>query len=132
MQYDEFIRRVQVEGELDDGEAAEQAAEAVLATLGECIYRTEEAHLAAQLPRGIAQFLNARQSPEMTRNDTDRLSLEQFYNRVAARTNSRYPHAVKLSRAVAEVLMDAVSVGEIADIKRELPQEFGELFNRDI
>jgi uncharacterized protein (DUF2267 family) len=131
MQYDEFIQRVQIEGEINDSEEALRATEAVLGTLGEFIYRTEQAQLAAQLPRGIREFLTSRPA-EQSKDEVPRLSLEQFYNRVGARMNARYPHAVKAAHAVTEVLMDAVSRGEIEDIKRELPQDFGKLFDRGI
>lgn len=130
MQYDEFIQRVQIEGEIESRDEALEATEAVLSTLGECIYQTEVADLAAQLPRGIGDFLTARQPPERSKGDVQHYSLEEFYNRVSARTNSRYPQAVKLARAVTEVLMDAVSGGQIEDIKRELPEGFGDLFKR--
>jgi uncharacterized protein (DUF2267 family) len=131
MQYDEFIERVQIEGGIDSSEEARQATEAVLETLAECIYRTEQAHLAAQLPRGIKEFLMTK-SIETSRGEVQHLSLEQFYNRVGARTNSRYPHAVKLAKAVTEVLMDAVSTGEIDEIRRDLPGDFGKLFERAV
>jgi uncharacterized protein (DUF2267 family) len=131
MQYDEFIQRVQMEGGIEESDEAVKATEAFLGTLGECIYRTEEAQLAAQLPRDIAQFLTTHKGPETNRAAMQEISLEEFYQRVAARTNSRYPQAVKMSHAVAEVLMDAVSSGEMNDIKRELPAEFGKLFSRE-
>jgi uncharacterized protein (DUF2267 family) len=132
MQYDEFIQRVQIEGGIDSSEEALRATEVVLATLGEYLYRTEQSQLAAQLPRGIREFLGARESPEHMRGDVQRSSLEEFYNRVSARADTRYPHGVKLARAVTEVLMDAVSAGEIEEIKQELPKEFGVLFDRGI
>lgn len=131
MQYDEFIQRVQIEGGIDDGDEALRATQAVLGTLGECIYRTEQSHLAAQLPHGIREFL-ASKPHETNRGNVDQVSLEDFYERVGARMNARFPHAVKMTHAVTEVLMDAVSAGEIADIKRELPNDFGKLFERGV
>ena len=132
MQYDEFIQRVQIEGGIDRKEEALRATEAVLSTLGECLYRTEESQLAAQLPHGIREFLPSRQAPETSKASIQRISLEDFYDRVGARTETRHAQAAKLAHTVVEVLMDAVSAGEIDDIKRELPKDFGVLFDRDI
>jgi uncharacterized protein (DUF2267 family) len=132
MQYDEFIERVQIEGEIDSSDEAVRATKAVLETLGECVYRTEVADLAAQLPRGIREFLTAQQPPENNRGSVERYTLEQFYNQIGARTDSRHPEAVRLAHAVAVVLMDAVSGGEIADIKEKLPNDFAKLFDRGL
>jgi uncharacterized protein (DUF2267 family) len=132
MQYDEFIQRVQIEGGIDSSEEALRATEAVLSALGECLYRTEESQLAAQLPRGIGEFLTSRQPPETSRANVRPCTLDDFYNRVGARTDKRHAQAVKLARTVTEVLMDAVSTGEIDGIKRELPREFAVLFDRGI
>ena len=55
------------------------------AALGERIYRTEQDKLAAQLPKELREYLSSRAQPETMRGDTDRYSLEEFYNRVSAR-----------------------------------------------
>jgi uncharacterized protein (DUF2267 family) len=130
MQQDEFIQRVKEYVGLESDEQVIQITQAVLATLGERIYRTEQSDLAAQLPRGIREFLTTQQSPEMTKGDVDRYGLEEFYNRVSARADIGYPHAVRQARGVMGVLQEAVSAGEMADIRQELPKEFDELFQR--
>ncbi len=130
MQYEEFIQQVQAYAELDTPEEALQLTEAVLSTLGERIYRTEQSQMAAQLPRGIKELLVARQPPENTRNYVQGFTVEEFYNRVGARTNVRYQRAVAQTKAVMAVLQEAVSAGQIDDIKGELPAEFAELFER--
>ncbi len=56
-----------------------------------------------------------------------RFNLEEFYHRVAARSGVRYPAAVKHSQAVMQTLKQAVSEGELRDIRRELPDEYEEL-----
>ena len=132
MQYDEFIQRVQIEGGIESSEDALRATEAVLSTLGEFLYRTEESQLAAQLPRGIREFLPSSHAPETSKAAMQNLSLEDFYDRVGARTDTRQAQATKLAHVVMEVLMDAVSAGQIEDIKRELPKKFGVLFDRGI
>jgi uncharacterized protein (DUF2267 family) len=128
MQYDEFISKVQERANLESSDEAVQLTEAVLATLGERLYRTEQGQMAAQLPNGIKEFFVARQPPENVPGDVQRFSLEEFYNRVSARNGVRYPHAVRRAKAVMGVLQEAVSAGQMADIRRELPSEFAPLF----
>lgn len=130
MQYDEFIERVQREAELETTDEAFEVTEAVLSTLGERLYRTEQSDMASQLPRGISELFTSRQKPENTRGDVQRFGLEEFHNRVAARINGRHPEAVRLTRVVTGVLMDAVSPGQIEDIRNELPDDYGALFAR--
>jgi uncharacterized protein (DUF2267 family) len=50
MQSDEFMSQVQALAGLDPA-AAERAARATLSTLGECLYRTEQEDVGAQLAR---------------------------------------------------------------------------------
>jgi uncharacterized protein (DUF2267 family) len=127
MQRDEFIQRVERYGGLESSEEADQATEAVLSTLGERLYRTEQSHLAAELPNGIREFLVAQKPLETTRGDVEQFDLEAFYNRVGARANVRHAHAIRLTQAVMRVLQEAVSSGAIEDIKREL-RDYDQLF----
>lgn len=131
MQAEEFFQRVQDYAGLDTSEEAQQVTEAVLSTLGERIYRTEQADLAAQLPRGIKEFLVTKQPPENTPGDVQRFTLEEFYSRVGARSGVRYGQAIDRTHAVMAVLQEAVSPGQIADIQQELPDEFRKLFQNE-
>jgi uncharacterized protein (DUF2267 family) len=100
----------------------------VLGTLGELLSPTERRHLAAQLPKPMKEYVDRRvERPprEMTRRR--RFNLAEFYNRIAARADVRYPAAVHRSQAVMRVLREAVAAGELADLFRELPDEYEEL-----
>lgn len=128
MEYNEFIQRVQKEAEpAVPGEAA-AAIKAVLGTLGEMLSPMERRHLAAQLPKPLKDFVTAwMERPPKEKGRPRRFGLEEFYQRVAARSEVRYPTAVKRTQAVMKVLREAVAPGELADIFRELPQEYEEL-----
>lgn len=128
MQQDEFLAKVQNYGGLDDQEEALRMTEIFLATLGEWLYRTEERKLSAQLPKQFQDFVYRQQDPEQTRGDTVHLPPEDFYNRIKGRANLSYQEAVRISKAVARVLEEAVSPGEIEDVLEELPHGFKELF----
>jgi uncharacterized protein (DUF2267 family) len=128
MEYKEFVQHVQETAGLDTSQEAVTVIEAVLGTLGELLSPSERRHLAAQLPKPLkdsAQKWVERPPREMMR--PHRFRLEEFYNRVAARSKVRYPMAVKCSQAVMRALQEAISEGELADIFRELPPEYGEL-----
>lgn len=121
MRYNAFIELVQRKAGLESIDQAVQATEAALETLGERLYRTERENLAAQLPNELKQYLFKRQV-------TDRFSLEEFYERVSARSDVRYHHAVEQARAVMAVLREAISPGELKDILSKLSDDYGELF----
>ncbi|MFO8010771.1 MAG: DUF2267 domain-containing protein [Dehalococcoidia bacterium] len=123
MRYKEFIQQVNELAETGNEKKAKQVVEAVLQTLGERLSRTERRKLAAQLPGELKTHLHHLER-------TDLFSLEEFYNRVSARCDVTYAHAVNLSRAVMQILNRAVSAGELEDIVNELPSEFEELFGR--
>ena len=128
MESKEFVKRVQDQAELASPEEAVAAMEAVLGTLGEMLSPLDRRHLAAQLQKPMKDYVSRwvqRPPKEITR--PHRFTLEEFYNRVAARSNVRHPAAVKHSQAVMKVLREAVAPGELADIFRELPDEYEEL-----
>jgi uncharacterized protein (DUF2267 family) len=128
MEYDEFIRRVQEEAELAAPDEAAAAIKAVLGTLGEMLSPTERRHLAAQLHKPMKDFVTEwMERPPKEKGRPHRFGLEEFYHRVAARSEVRYPTAVKRSQAVMKVLREAVAPGELAHMFHELPQEYEEL-----
>jgi uncharacterized protein (DUF2267 family) len=127
MQYDEFMRRVQETGGLEAA-AAERAARATLSTLGEMLYRTEQADLTAALPRDLRALLAERDEPEATRQRVERMDLETFYNRVKARTEAGYQQAVEQARAVMRVLHAALGEGAWNKMRAEFPPEYDDLF----
>ena len=127
MDYEEFLNLVQQYAGLDTQEEALQITRATLETLGERIYRSARGDIASQLPGELKPLLSARVSPETSRQQVDRFSLEEFYNRVSARADVGYPRAVSRSRAVMSVLKEAISGGEWEDLRSELPAEYSDL-----
>lgn len=127
MQYDDFIRQVQGQANLDSPEEATEITRAVLETLGERLDRTVRDGVEAQLPNELKEFLLARADPV-----PDRYDLPEFYNRVGARADLKYYDAAERSWQVFSVLKQAIADGEVQDILKSLPEEFGELFGKDI
>jgi uncharacterized protein (DUF2267 family) len=127
MRYDEFVDRVMQEADLASRQDAIAIVRATLAVLGERIYRTERDDLAAELPKSMKGFLYERAGPNVTREQLDRFSLDDYYQRVRAEAELDYGEAVRRAQAVVRVLRDAVSEGQLADVRRELGREYDPL-----
>lgn len=128
MEYQEFVNRVQQDAELGAPDEAAAAIGAVLGTLGEMLSPTERRHLAAQLHKPMKDYVTQwMERPPKEKGRPHRFNLDEFYNRVAARSDVGHPTAVKCTQAVMKTLREAVSEGELADIFRELPAEYEEL-----
>lgn len=122
MQYHEFIGQIQHKARLGSLGDAVRAANATLQTLAERLPADEADHLAAQLPYEIGRFIREHAT------GAERFSVDEFYNRVTDREGIDKPQAVFHARAVLEVLQQAVSPGEIEQIRNQLPGDFMPLF----
>ncbi len=123
MKHDEFIGQVQHRARLSSRGAAERATRATLETLAERLAGGEAKDLAAQLPLEIAEHLRGQWSAL-----GERFSLDEFFRRVSLREGVELSDAVFHARAVIEVLNEAVSRGEMDDVRAQLPTEFDRLF----
>lgn len=123
MKHDEFIGQVQARARLSSRGDAERATRATLETLAERLSGGEPKDLGAQLPKEIGRYL---MSPEVAQ--AERLTLDDFFNRVSDREGVDLPIAVHHARAVVSVLTEAVSSGEIQDVRGQLGEEYSPLF----
>jgi uncharacterized protein (DUF2267 family) len=127
MDYDKFVSQVQNRAGFEDRLQAENAIATTFETLGERLYRTDKDQLAAQLPGELKTYLMARQEPGPTRRHVDRFDLEEFINRISARSGLGYPQARKVARVVMAVLAEALPASVLQDAFAELPDEFKKL-----
>ncbi|BCL34563.1 DUF2267 domain-containing protein [Nostoc sp. MS1] len=123
MQHDEFIAQVRHRANLRTTGDAELATRATLETLAERLAGNEANNAAAQLPKGIAQYLQHQYAGAGVR-----LSLDEFYQRISLREGVELQQAVNHAHAVIEVLSEAISSGEMEDIRTQLPPEYEPLF----
>lgn len=121
MQTDEFVRRVQERANIESGDEALEIIEATLETLGERLPRDERADLTAELPGQLKAYTRRHL-------ETEQFALEEFYNRVAARSDLGAPQAIEHAHVVIQVLQEAVSEGQLQDVRAHLPPEFEQLF----
>ena len=121
MQYDAFVGEVQNRARLPSRGDAVRAIQATLETLGERISAGEGSDLAAELPPELGKFLRGVE-------ETERFPVDDFFLRVAAKETADLPDAVHHARAVMEVLLESVTPGEMDDVRSQLPDDFGPLF----
>lgn len=121
MQFDEFTGKVQNKAKLATTGEALKAIRATLETLAERIAGEEADNLAAQLPEEIGRFLKGKRIVEG-------FSLADFFDRVTEKEGVDKPVAVYHARAVIDVLQQAVSAGEIDDLRAQLPDDWDPLF----
>jgi uncharacterized protein (DUF2267 family) len=121
MNYDDFVGQVQHRARLADGSEAMRAIHATLETLNERLWGGEAGDLAAQLPQEIGSYLR---QPALQ----EKFGLHEFYERVALREGASVSEAAFHAAAVVSVLDDAVSRGEMDDVRAQLPKEYDRLF----
>lgn len=126
MDYDEFVGQVQYRARLPSGGEAMRAIRATLETLADRLSGGEADDLAAQLPREIGEYLRREALGDLYQGE--RFGLNDFYQRVAEREKIPFLDAAFHARAVIEVVQQAVSPGEMDDVRAQLPKEYATLF----
>lgn len=123
MQFDEFVGEVQHRARFGTQGDAMRAIYATLETLGERLYGDEADDLAAQLPPALGAYLRLARRQES-------FDLDEFFERIAEREGAGIdlPQATFHARTVISVLEDAVTPGEMADVRTQLPEEWDPLF----
>jgi len=119
----DFLGQVQARAHLSDTDQSLAATRATLVTLAQRIDPGERSDLAAQLPGEIGRMVG-----EVEGQAT--YGLHEFYQRVSQEEGAGLPAATHHARMVMTVVEDAVSAGEIADVREQLPAEYAELFTR--
>lgn len=122
MQFHEFVGRVQHRARLASEGEALRATRATLEVLGQRLAGGEPSNLAAQLPEEIGRFLHGDGGAG------ERFDLDESFRRVGEREGVDLPVAAFHARAVIEVLQEAVSGGEIEDVRAQLPADYDPLF----
>ncbi len=123
MKHDEFIATVRKRARLTTHEEAERAIKATLETLAERLTGSEAGDLASQLPAEIAIFM---QPPYAGTQDS--FSVDEFFRRVSERERSSLADAEFHARVVTGLVAEVVTVGEIEDVRAQLPEDFARLF----
>jgi uncharacterized protein (DUF2267 family) len=115
----EFLESVTVRGRLSP-QQAERLTEATLTVLADRISAGEAEDLAAQLPKGVRDWLVSKEEP------AQKFDLEEFIRRVSERAAVDLDAATRGAWAVLSTIRRAVTTGEFEDMLAQLPKEFRE------
>lgn len=121
MKQEQFLSQVRSLAELETLDEAERAVQATFETLRERLAANEPNNLAAQLPGELGEYLEGG-------GGEDAFSVGEFYDRVAEKEGVGVEEATTHARAVGAVLQEAVTEGELDDIRQQLKPEYDELF----
>jgi uncharacterized protein (DUF2267 family) len=124
MKADEFIAQVERRSGLDSRDAAIRAIAATLETLAERLAGGEAKDLASQLPPEIGNYL---QQPLAGAGEP--FSLDEFFQRVSSREGVPLPDATYHARIIIALLSEVVTMGEIENVRSQLPTNFRQLFD---
>ena len=119
MNQKEFLESVTVRGRLSP-QQAERLTEATLTVLADRISAGEAEDLAAQLPKGVRDWLVSKEEP------AQKFGLEEFIRRVSERATVDLDTATRGTWAVLSTIRRAVTTGEFEDMLAQLPKEFRE------
>ena len=123
MKYDEFMAQVQRRAGLDSHEVAERATQATLETLSERLEGGEPKDLAAQLPPELATYL---QQPFAGAGED--FTLDEFFQIVSQSEGVPLAEATFHARVVCGLLAEVVTIGEIENVRSQLPPDLRQLF----
>lgn len=125
MNYGEFVNTVTAHGGPAARPLAQQVTQIVLADLGQRLTGGEAQDLASQLPEELKGHVVEHVNAEPVADD-----LDDFLRRVADHLgeDTDPEQALTYARAVFATLTEAVSSGEITDLRSQLPAGFGPLF----
>ena len=125
MKRKELVERVKAAGHLKGNDEAERLLIAVIETLGQRLYSTERKKLSSEMPGDLKEILDRRKDFSFSRENRDRFSIQEFYNRVGERAGVGHRRAQRLTGAVMSVIIDgAVSRGTMNEILKNLPEEY--------
>ncbi len=122
MQYNEFMNRVKTHANMKSDDQAIKVTKATLETLSERIAGLEPKDLASQLPEEFKTSMK-------TEGQGEQFDVQEFYKRVARKASINDPNTAKQqTKAVLTTVAEAVSGGELNDIRSQLPDEYHPLF----
>lgn len=125
MQFHDFLGKVQDRARLDSQDSAMRATRATLNTLAERLRGNEPTDLAAQLPPEIGEHLRTDKA-----GAGERFDAQEFVQRVCERGDVQANEGTHHAQVVLGVLNEAVSAGEMKDVRQQLPEDYSTLFQK--
>ncbi len=126
MKFDEFLGHVQDRAKLASPGEAMSATRATLNTLAERLIGNEPADLASQLPDEIGELLKTGSAGK-----GERFDVKDFIARVSEREGVPENQATHHAQVVMGVVGEAVSGGELEDVRGQLTDDYDLLFRKE-
>lgn len=121
MQYRELVKKVQHYSGFSDQES-EMALRTFVSTLGTRLTPDERAHFASQLPQDLKE-------DAMSLEESERFGADEFIRRFCDESGVGESEAKKQIFASWSAIKDAVSPGEIRQIKSQLPKDLDSMLH---
>jgi uncharacterized protein (DUF2267 family) len=121
--YHDFVGQVHHRAEMASEQEAVSAIRATLETLAERVTKGEATDVAAQLPEELGRYMQ-----QAAKDQPDRFDLQEFFTRTAVREGVDLPVSTYHARVVVEVLDEAITADEMADLRSQLPDTYAPLF----
>ena len=121
MKYHELLSYVSTVTGMDKTRS-EKTTRAFFETLSSRLTNDEAKDLASQLPEELKDTMHPT-SPEVTK-----LSSDEFVTRFAKTADISNEQARDASKALWQTLKEAVTAGEVGDVKTQLPEDLNRLF----
>lgn len=126
MQFDKFIDDVKERGHLSSGMETVMAIRATLLTLGRRIPgEALPVELARQIPYEFGVYFRK------VKDEEEIFSVDEFFDRVARLEETEKQGAIEHARAVLSVLQDNLAPRAISEVKHQLPDDWGVLFDNE-
>ncbi|QBD78715.1 DUF2267 domain-containing protein [Ktedonosporobacter rubrisoli] len=120
----ELVKEVMHRAGLNSRIQAENAIRATLETISEHLTPEEAENFSAQLPPELASYMQQPFS-----GVAERFALAEFFERVSQREGIGLQAATFHARAVAAVVAEAITVGQVEHLRAQLPRDIAQLFN---
>jgi uncharacterized protein (DUF2267 family) len=124
MKAPEIVKLVMHRANIGSRTEAENAIRSTLETLSEHLTEGGAHNLASQLPEELAVYLQQPSS-----GIADRFSLDEFFARVSQREGVGLQDATLHARVVAAVVAEAVTAGELENVRSQLSPDLAQLLN---
>lgn len=121
MQYRQIVKKVQDYSGFSDSEA-ERALRIIVEKIASRLTKGERKGFASQLPTELEGLA-------LTEQDTQHFSADQMLDELCELENINKGRAKKQVFAVWRALKDAISPGEIKDIKAQLPEDMAAILH---
>ncbi|MFL6714112.1 MAG: DUF2267 domain-containing protein [Sulfurifustis sp.] len=122
MDYREFIRTVRSRGGFASQERAEKLTATTLETIGEIVPSADKHKLIEHLPTELRSAFERPSGAQV-------YSLDEFFNRIAAREGATFEDARRDVLIVISVLREAMARDEIEQLWARLPGEYRRILN---